>query len=33
MVNSNTKATIQYDLQDTAAGSDDLLATQLQVGF
>ncbi|MBM3473969.1 MAG: hypothetical protein FJX75_11930 [Armatimonadetes bacterium] len=33
MVNSNTKATIQYDLQDTPAGNDDLLATQLQVGF
>jgi len=33
MVNSNTKATIQYDFQDTAAGSDDLLGMQLQMGF
>jgi hypothetical protein len=33
MVNANTKATIEYDLQDTTAGSDDLLGAQLQVGF
>ena len=33
MVNSSTKATIQYDFQDTAAGSDDLLGVQLQSSF
>ena len=33
MVNSNTKATIEYDFQDTASASDDLLGVQLQMGY
>jgi hypothetical protein len=33
MLNSNTKATIEYDLQDTSGGGDDLLGAQLQMGF
>jgi hypothetical protein len=33
MVNSNTKATIQYDFQDTATGSDDTLGLQWQMAY
>jgi hypothetical protein len=33
MLNSNTKATIEYDVQGTSRGGDDLLGVQLQMGF